>query len=36
MEFHIAASDDKREKVLSEMRRPVFSLLENGPLYDMH
>jgi hypothetical protein len=32
--LHIVAPDDKREKVLREIRRPVFSLLERGPLYD--
>ena len=31
--LHIVASDDRREKVLQEIRRPVFSLLERGPLY---
>lgn len=34
IKLHIVAPDDKREKVLREIRRPVFSLLENGPLYD--
>ncbi|HZG47007.1 MAG TPA: hypothetical protein VEZ41_12200, partial [Allosphingosinicella sp.] len=34
IKLHIVAPDDKREKVLRELRRPVFSLLENGPLYD--
>ena len=32
--LHIVAPDDKREKVLREIRRPVFSLLDRGPLYD--
>lgn len=32
--LHIVAPDDKREKVLREIRRPVFSLLERGPLYE--
>ena len=32
--LHIVAPADKREKVLREIRRPVFSLLERGPLYD--
>jgi hypothetical protein len=32
--LHIVALDDKREKVLREIRRPVFSLLERGPLYE--
>ena len=32
--LHIVAPADKREKVLREIRRPVFSLLERGPLYE--
>jgi len=32
--LHIVAPNDKRERVLREIRRPVFSLLERGPLYD--
>lgn len=32
--LHIVAPDDKREKVLREITRPVFSLLEKGPLYE--
>ena len=32
--LHIVAPDEKREKVLREIRRPVFSLLEQGPLYE--
>ena len=32
--LHIVAPLDKRERVLREIRRPVFSLLERGPLYD--
>lgn len=32
--LHIVAPEEKREKVLREIRRPVFSLLERGPLYD--
>lgn len=31
--LHIVAADEKREKVLSEIKRPVFSVLERGPLY---
>ena len=31
--LHIVAADEKREKVLREIKRPVFSLLERGPLY---
>jgi hypothetical protein len=34
IKLHIVAPDDKREKVLRELRRPVFSLLESGPLYE--
>jgi len=32
--LHIVALDDKREKVMREITRPVFSLLEKGPLYE--
>ena len=32
--LHIVAPPDKRERVLREIRRPVFSLLERGPLYE--
>lgn len=32
--LHIVAPDEKREKVLREIKRPVFSLLERGPLYE--
>src|SRR5258708_8207482 len=32
--LHIVAPDDKRVKVLREIKRPVFSLLERGPLYE--
>ena len=32
--LHIVAPPDKRERVLSEIRRPVFSLLDRGPLYE--
>ena len=31
--LNIVAPQDKREKVLREIRRPVFSLLNRGPLY---
>jgi hypothetical protein len=31
--LHIVAPEERRDKVFSEMRRPVFSLLERGPLY---
>jgi hypothetical protein len=30
--LHIVAPDARRDKVLSEIRRPVFSLLEYQPL----
>jgi hypothetical protein len=33
--LHIVAPDDKRDKVRREIRRPVFSLLDRGPLYEM-
>ena len=32
--LHIVAPIDKRERVLREIRRPVFSLLDRGPLYE--
>jgi hypothetical protein len=32
--LHIVAPDEKREKVMREIKRPVFSLLEHGPLYE--
>ena len=32
--LHIVAPDERREKVFREMRRPVFTLLERGPLSD--
>ena len=32
--LHIVAPPDKRGKVLREIRRPVFSLLDRGPLYE--
>ena len=31
--LHIVAPSEKRDRVLREIRRPVFSLLERGPLY---
>jgi hypothetical protein len=34
IKLHIVAPLAKREKVFSEIRRPVFSLLEKGPLAD--
>jgi hypothetical protein len=30
--LHIVAPEERREKVFREMRRPVFSLLDRGPL----
>ncbi len=33
--LHIVAPDERREKVFREMNRPVFSLLDRGPLSDM-
>ena len=32
--LHIVAPDDRREQVIREIRRPVFSLLERSPLYE--
>jgi hypothetical protein len=32
--LHIVAPLDKRERVLREIRRPVFSLLDPSPLYE--
>ncbi len=32
--LHIVAPQERRDKVLREIRRPVFSLLERGPLYE--
>lgn len=34
IKLHIVAPEAKREKVFQEIRRPVFSLLEKGPLVD--
>ena len=31
--LHIVAPDERRDKVFQEIKRPVFSLLERGPLY---
>ena len=33
--LHIVAPDERRNKVLREIKRPVFSLLESGPLYEV-
>lgn len=32
IKLHIVAPDERRDKVFQELRRPVFSLLERGPL----
>ena len=32
--LHIVAPDERRESVLREIKRPVFSLLDRGPLYE--
>lgn len=32
IKLHIVAPNERREKVFQELRRPVFSLLEKGPL----
>ena len=32
--LHIVAPPDKRERVLRQIKRPVFSLLDRGPLYE--
>ena len=32
IKLHIVAPETKREKVFQEIRRPVFSLLDRGPL----
>ena len=34
IKLHIVAPTTKRDKVFQEIRRPVFSLLEKGPLVD--
>jgi hypothetical protein len=34
IKLHIIAPSDRREKVFTEIRRPVFSLLDRGPLAD--
>jgi predicted RNA-binding protein len=34
IKLHIVAPDSRQEKVFQEIRRPVFSLLESGPLSD--
>jgi hypothetical protein len=32
IKLHIVAPEAKRDKVFREIRRPVFALLEKGPL----
>jgi hypothetical protein len=32
--LHLVAPSERREKVFQELRRPVFSLLEKGPLHE--
>ena len=32
--LHIVAPEARKEKVFTEIRRPVFSLLDKGPLSD--
>jgi hypothetical protein len=34
IKLHLVAPSARREKVFQELRRPVFSLLEKGPLYE--
>lgn len=34
IKLHIVAPSDRREKVFTEIHRPVFSLLDRGPLSD--
>ena len=34
IKLHIVAPEEKREKVIREIQRPVFSLLDRGPLYE--
>ena len=34
IKLHIVAPEERREKVRREIMRPVFSLLDNGPLYE--
>jgi len=36
IKLHIVAPVSKRDKVFQEIRRPVFSLLEKGPLADSY
>lgn len=32
IKLHIVAPEERKEKVFTEIRRPVFSLLDRGPL----
>jgi hypothetical protein len=32
--LHIVAPEERREKVFQEIQRPVFSLLDKGPLVE--
>ncbi|MCY4550807.1 MAG: hypothetical protein OXC28_20785 [Defluviicoccus sp.] len=32
--LHIVAAEERRDQVLGQIKRPVFSLLERGPLYE--
>lgn len=32
--LHIVAPEERRDKVIREIKRPVFSLLDRGPLYE--
>lgn len=34
IKLHIVAPSERRDKVFQELRRPVFSLLEKGPLFE--
>jgi hypothetical protein len=34
IKLHIVAPSERRDKVFQEVRRPVFSLLEKGPLFE--
>ena len=35
IKLHIVAPSERRKKVFDELRRPVFSLLERGPLAEL-
>ena len=35
IKLHIVAPTDRKEKVFQELQRPVFSLLDKGPLYEI-